>query len=1041
MEKEAIIENDSNLVFPHIYAIDASAGAGKTTCLSQRYLQFLLSEKIKTKFKNLAAITFTNKAANEMKKRVIESLKKIALGYEDEILKLLPLVTTSQKSMIEKAEEIIEDMLKHYSDLNIGTIDSFINSIIRSSAIESGVSPDFDVTMEPERIVEYALDILLEELENSDSLRSDFDDFLLSYLVIEEKSGWYPRRELLKKINLLRKKENENGITFYINQLPNIKIEEIIESIRDFLSQCERLKLPLLQNANKGINKFIESGKAESKYLMHDDALNLFSKNSMIPEKIIKLWADIKKNLSDYYRNKAILIFRPYLKMKKILDDNLERIKYEKGMVFIDELNAYVKNLIDNFDVPYIYYKFGEEINHYLIDEFQDTNEIQWENIKNLVLNSLSEGGSLFYVGDKKQAIYRFRGGKSELFDEVLSDNELSRVTEMVYKKNISENRRSKKAIIDFNNSLFSVENLSQLLPILKDDINIEIFNEMLRKTYSNVKQEIPEEFGNERAGGFVFTKSIMESSDVPLTAEEIEDTIKEQLIRDITDVLSRRGNADIAVIVRTNTDVKRVTGWLLEKKIDTISESAGDLREHPLIREIISFLKFLNDPLDNLAFAGFLCGDIFTSATHLKREEIYNWLNKLNVKNVILYKKFMDWNNIAWNNYIDYFFKNAGFLPPYDIITTFLDRFRVFSIFQESSGFLIHFLETIRKFEENGKNNVEEIIREWDKKDNNELFSVPLNFKSGAVNVMTIHKAKGLEFSVVIIPFAGISCKTDNEILLKETNEIAFADKEIRNFCSNIQESYSVEKTKSLIDEINVLYVGCTRAKDELYIYAPPKVGPLKNMLLDIPPFSEQDEMAMGEKIKVDIRNEFIKPAGLEFLSSPVKSNWTERFYGLISREELIESFFLRDDTAIKKGNLIHKILSTISRFNEIELKKRIKSLNESEELKNEIEEKVRKIISNELLKRYFSPTEGMTIYCEVDVIDEAGNTKRIDRLVIENDSVTLLDFKTGSRENISRDKKQIKEYIDLIRKVYPDRGIRGLIIYLEPFMVVEVK
>ncbi len=252
MGKEAIIENDSNLVFPHIYAIDASAGAGKTTCLSQRYLQFLLSEKIKTKFQHLAAITFTNKAANEMKKRVIESLKRIALGYEEEISKLLPIVTITRESMIKKAEKIIEDMLKHYSDLNIGTIDSFINSIIRSSAIESGVSPDFEVTVEPEAIVEYALDILLEELENSDSLRREFDDFLISYLTVEEKSGWHPRRELLEKINLLRKKENEKGITFSINSGTNIiKIEEIIELMKNFLSQSERLKLPLLIKLRK----------------------------------------------------------------------------------------------------------------------------------------------------------------------------------------------------------------------------------------------------------------------------------------------------------------------------------------------------------------------------------------------------------------------------------------------------------------------------------------------------------------------------------------------------------------------------------------------------------------------------------------------------------------------------------------------------------------------------------------------------------------------------------------------------------------------
>ncbi len=819
-------------------------------------------------------------------------------------------------------------------------------------------------------------------------------------------------------------------------------MDMIIESMKNFLLQCKKYKLSLQVKAEEGINKFIESRKTNSKYLMYD-AIKLFQKNSVIPEEIDDLWINIKNNLVKYYKNKAVSIFYPYIKLLRAVQKDLEQIKYEKGMVFIDELNACVKNLIENYQVPYIYYKLGEQITHYLIDEFQDTNEIQWKNIKNLVQNSLSEGGSLFYVGDKKQAIYRFRGGNPELFDEVISDNELIAITRKVYTKTISANMRSKKEIIDFNNRVFSIENLSKLTLTIQENMDMDIFNNMLRKTYSNVRQEIPEGSLRNSDGGFVFIKSLKESRDTSLTGEEIEDIIKEQLLKDISNLLARRKNSDIAILVRKTQEVKRVTGWLLEEGIETVSETAGDLREQPLILEIISFLKFLKNPLDNLAFASFICGDIFTSASQLKRDEIYKWLNSQNLKRTILYKNFRDWKNKEWNNFIDYFFKNVGFLHVYDLIIHFFDTHKVFSNFKESSGFLTHFLETIRKMEEKGKNNIEQIIEEWDRKNNDEIFTVPLNVKSGAVNVMTIHKAKGLEFSSVFMPFASVISEVENEIYLNETNEIAYTNNEIRSFCSDMNSAYSIEKAKSLIDEINVFYVGCTRAKDELYIYAPPKVGRSNNLLMNIFPFSEYDELEIGRRLKsapVD-RNKMSKKTGLEFFSSPVKSDWAKGFHGLVSRDELIDSLILKNNPAIKTGNLVHRVISTIITFDESRLKHEIEKLNEPEESRKKIEEMVKKVISSESLKGYFIPNKDTRVYCEVEVINERGDTKRIDRLVINDESVTLLDFKTGSIDNISGDKKQIKEYLDLIKKIYSGKRAIGLLVYIDPLKVIEVQ
>jgi len=1043
MNIEDVLKRDTELKFPHIFALSASAGSGKTTCLTERYVQFLLSNKIPaSNFRNIVAITFTNKAANEMKKRVIESLKMLALGNSEKIKRVMALVASQRDEISRKAKEIIDDIIHNYSDLNIGTIDSFINSIIRSSSIESGITPDFEVTTNPEVIVEYTIDIILEALDTSEELRKRIDEFLISYLTIEERANWYPKEELLKKINIMRQKENEKGITFSPNEHPSLDINEIVAMVKRFIEYAEDNGMELRKDARNGLNKFIESLDTSSKYFKKDDVGSLFCKNKgEITKELENQWIRIRQKLSEYYETKAAIIFYPYLRIKKFVDEKLTRIKQEKAIIFIDELNAYVNKVIKEYRVPYIYYKLGEEIKHYLIDEFQDTNEIQWLNIKNLVHNSLSEGGSLFYVGDKKQAIYRFRGGKAELFDEVLNDYELTAVSK-IYAETISENFRSREEIISFNNQLFSVENLSKLT-IKKDGESESLittsFIEELRNTYSVVEQRVPRELKKTRKGGYVYYQ-VIDSNKYP-TREEVNDHIRERLIQDIKDVLNRKGNTDIAILVRSGYEVKTITGWLLEEGIRTVSESAGDLREHPLIGEIIAFLKFLNDPTDNLAFVSFICGDIFTRATGIQRDEIYQWIRNY-IKDVILYRKFQEWKKQVWDGSIGYFMKNVDFIPPYDLICRFLERFNVFQNFTEIAGYIIHLLETIRKMEEDGKNNLDAILQEWDSTANDNLFTVPLNVKSGAVNVMTIHKAKGLDFSVVFLPFAGIIAETDNILFLDDTQEVIFVKQDMNKLSKKLEQAYTRVKVKTLIDELNVFYVGCTRAKDELYIYIPPKIKIYNNLLLNLSPFKDAPEREFGKKTE-GVIEPGIRTAEPEFFKYPVISEWERRFTGLKSKEQLLDSIYSKYNRAIKIGNLVHKILSKLTIYSDETLREITENIlfHESEDIRQDVEKKIKLVLEDESIKSFFQPENNAGVYCEVDVMDENGETKRIDRLIVKTDSVTIIDFKTGSNESNFRDKKQIKEYSRLIKKIYPGKTLHAFLIYIDPFQVVKVE
>jgi ATP-dependent exoDNAse (exonuclease V) beta subunit len=298
----------------------------------------------------------------------------------------------------------------------------------------------------------------------------------------------------------------------------------------------------------------------------------------------------------------------------------------------------------------------------------------------------------------------------------------------------------------------------------------------------------------------------------------------------------------------------------------------------------------------------------------------------------------------------------------------------------------------------------------------------------------MTIHKAKGLDFSVVFLPFAGITAEMKDKLFIDDSNRIFYLKSEEIKFTRNISQIYSMQKAKILLDELNTFYVACTRAKDELFIYIPPKIGSANNLLLKISPFSDGTESEWGEKQKtgeIDGK-ESTEKTGVELFKQKIITEWGEKFTGLKSREKLINSIYVEDKPAVEIGKSVHAILASIHR----KVPESLNSVLNNEEVKKRVEA----VINSEPLKQYFQPDEKTRVYCEIEVIDRDGETKRIDRMLVNEDSVTILDFKTGSTENFSRDRKQVTEYCESIKGIYPEKRIKGIIVYIEPLKIVEV-
>jgi len=423
-------------------------------------------------------------------------------------------------------------------------------------------------------------------------------------------------------------------------------------------------------------------------------------KNMKTPEKIVQLWHNIRKNLREFCEWESYAVFKPYLEIFTLVLDEFQELSGNDNVMFLQELNTHAHTLINDeeFTVAELYYRIATRLRHYLIDEFQDTNRLQWKNIFPMVEEALSSGGSLFYVGDKKQAIYRFRGGDVSLFDSVqrnFKDFNLE-------SRSLLINYRSEKEIVEFNNEIFSGENLK--LFVNRVGAWQEKFFHFSHADISkilNVFGDSKQKWRKENIYGHVRVEVINTSN-----IEERNDIMREKLISLIKELKKRFSLGDIAILARKNSDVKLFTAWLIEENISVESEKTLNIREHPLIKELISFLKFLDSPIDNLSFASFILGDIFCKVSGIKKDTLRDFIFGLRISgkeemDSYLYKEFKKRFSDEWDNFIELFFKSVGFVPLYELMITILGRLKVLENFPLYQGFFMRLLEIIKEREE----------------------------------------------------------------------------------------------------------------------------------------------------------------------------------------------------------------------------------------------------------------------------------------------------------------------------------------------------
>jgi ATP-dependent exoDNAse (exonuclease V) beta subunit len=1035
----------------------ASAGSGKTFSLVREYLKIILREP--RDFRHILAITFTNKAANEMKERVLKTLTGLSTGAargQDKMLPLLMKDTGLPPEMIAlKASEAMELILHHYSDFAIGTIDSFSHRIIRTFAHDFGLQVNFNVEIDTDALLETTIDLLLDRVGDDKELTGLLVDFLESK--IDEEHDWRVDRELAKfSRNIL----DESG-QFHLIKLRNITLDDFrkisssvharARKIKDSFTGIGEEALELIRNSDVPYDAFFQgksglpsffinlsrgepkaagprakttveednwtskkctSSQAEAIASIRDRLLDLYENAAAIVERDGKLY-----NLLDLLR-KTIYPLALLNEISRILDE----FKRQNNLVHISEFNNRISRIIMGEPVPYIYERLGEKYRHILIDEFQDTSAMQWMNFVPLIENALASGYFNLVVGDGKQAIYRFRNGDVEQFsslpripgsdtDPVLKQREDALVRNFDSVP-LNVNYRSGKEIVEFNNRFFRI-----LTDALFPDGN---------EVYGGLEQET----GPDNGGGFISIEVTGAGEDATGYQEAMLARIMDIIAGALSDGYAKN---DMVILCRSNDNASTVARFLLLNGIDVISAESLLVVNSPHVAFIIAFIRFLHgmpDPLVHAELATYLMEQDFSKAG------LHSLMQKIS-------------HESSPGAGITEIFRECGLdirtgelagLPVYDLAEKLI---RIFGMNEPPDPYLQFFLDAVLRFNSKVSTGSRDFLEWWEL--NKQKISIVVPEGLDAVRVMTIHKAKGLQFPIVVYAFA-----TDFKKNTKDWLWADFRNGEVPGLPSAILKSekklsettyadlFETENRKSLLDLVNMLYVAMTRPEERLYILT--KELALKGELQSLPKFfafvlqqmdvyeDGKTEYTFGIPSKRSLKpgKESAQPLRLEKM---ISGEWRKKIHVKFHAPEMWNM-----DQPVQSsqwGSRIHTILAGIITRDDLaeSLEKAVFSGLIRTQEREQAEHVIRPLFSHPLLSRLFS--HEVKVMTEAEILVPSGLFYRPDRVVFDGEVVIVVDYKTG-RQN-ERHRTQLNQYAALLEEMGYNK-VQRVLVYLEP-------
>jgi len=1063
----------------------ASAGSGKTFALTEKYLKLLY--KNPSDYRHILAVTFTNKATAEMRSRILESLYKLTdetQKDESYMAELKKTFSLSEKQVRERAALCLYLLLHDYSRFSVSTIDSFFQHVIRSFAREVGLSSGFRLEFNSDVLMMQAIDNMIFEIDKPE--KSDLKNWLVNFAEsrMDEDKNWDFSHEILKisklieleiyqenSFELSQKLMDKKRLELYKNQ-----IKSIVSEIDKSLNFIGKKGLNIIEK--NGLDIFNDfHGKSRSKvriFLKMKTLKDFIDETSYLelidnPEKwtakgsskvtqalVLQVFEDLNSLLhrasslvseksGDYFTALAILENLNALGIINDVNLKLNELCHEKNLFLISGANYLLNSIIDNNETPFLYEKTGVNFSQFMIDEFQDTSMLQYKNFIPLIKESLANNNFSMFVGDVKQAIYRWRNSDWNLLAETAEFDFQNYGTEINV---LDVNWRSSEEIINFNNRFFIEApeilqiHFNQSVPEIHK--NTEWYNNLenkIKKIYKNVYQKISP--AKQGSGGHI-SLNFFDGNKT-----ENEDIIVEECIKHIAYLIdSGYKKSDICVLVRKNEQGVLITNELLSGKyhprgevFEVFSGESLLLSLSEAVNVIVAQLKFIINP-DDLITESYI--KMILSKIFQKTDNEYNA--------ALLFEE----NEIMrWDNYKEKLL-NVAQLPLYELVESLVNMFP-FEYYEENIIYLQSFLSVVHDFVNQDNADVGFFLDFW--KNKKESLALSISENEDSINVLTIHKAKGLEFKAVVIPFFSWEIKNrsinSNYLLVHPKSEpfnyLKLAPvKEKKNLAySHFAQEYFTEIICQYVDNLNLAYVAFTRAKESLSIFANIKNTDVSNIQtvanLLFFHLSNNNLLISNDKGLFSYNH-----GNISIISEAKDSNKKRNEINIdvktvknnIIRERIEfhinSSGYLNDKETenITHGKLMHRIFEKIITKNDVE-----KSLIElrrngiiNKSTQNTLREFILNKINNPAVSKWFDGS--YNIRTESEII--AKNNKRPDRVMFSDNEVIVVDYKFGQIK-LSAHTQQVKEYIKLLSEM-GYKNIKGYVWYVGRNEVDEV-
>ena len=1063
----------------------ASAGSGKTFTLATEYIKLLVVNP--QNYRTILAVTFTNKATEEMKMRILSQLYGIWKELPDSesyTRKVQQETGLSLPVVRERAGEALHLLLHNYNSFRVQTIDAFFQSVLRNLARELDLTANLRVGLSGDQVEEMAVDLLIDNLKHTDAILQ----WLLHYIMesLSDNKSWSTddekRTSFVREIKNfgktifrdyykehraeLNKKMAEEGFfdhyTQVLRQIRDDAKERMLTIAATYFDTLEQegFSVADMKSNTRGVSGYfmkikngvfdnsilnttaVKAMEAPENWYKKDhpraEELHLLADQVLIP---MLRYAEVEreKQWKLYQSAHLTLSHLNNIRLLSSIEQKVKDINNEANVFLLGNTQHLLHSLIQDSDAPFVFEKIGAQLHHIMIDEFQDTSTVQWQNFKVLMLECMSHVGSEnLIVGDVKQSVYRWRSGDWRLLNHI----EQQFPQEMMEVRPLQTNYRSERNIILFNNNFFSAA-IRQEHDALQEQNTIGA--ELLRNAYADVSQQIPD---HRDSKGYVDIR-LLPAIDY---RERTLELLKEHIVTLLGCGIPQN---KIAILVRTNDTITLIANYFSEHlpEVSIVSDEAFRLDASVSVQLLINALFLLTHPTDSL-----------TKANIIKSYHQDVLCDNLSDADLLI--KSVHADHLLPESYIMHF-EELLMLPLYELVEQLYMIFELHRL-KDQSAYLCAFYDCLMEFTRDNSTDIDAFIETWEQELHKKTIqSDELN----GIRVLTIHKSKGLEFDNVLLPFCDWRLERVDTIWCEPQEEpfsqlpVVPVDYSQKMLGTIYEKDYQNEHLQLTVDNLNLLYVAFTRACKNLFVIGKRNAGKTRSALIErvLPELTLDGAVLDGiedqntdvsfsygmlytdqEEKRRTTENVFLQSSDQIPVEMAVFGNKTEFRQSNKSRE-FVET---DDETAqqgyIKTGSILHYVFSTIRTTEDVP--EALRKLEQDGVLYDE-EITVAKL-SSLLTKRFADPrvkewfSGKWTLYNECSIIytDEHGEVceRRPDRVMSDGNRMIVVDFKFGHPR--PEYQEQVREYMTLLKQM-GHQQVEGYLWYVYSNQIEPVK